>query len=79
MKVLARWGGAPEDTQKPLKWVLVDFLGNVEANGTATYYLADRGSSANVSSGVSVVTDPEFVIIDTGAIVVRIRGSVHVS
>jgi hypothetical protein len=73
MQVLARWGGSPEDASKPLKWLLVDFLGNVAANATATYYLADR-TAPDGAPGVSVsaAMGRGYVTVNTGAVVARI-------
>ena len=45
-KVLTRWGGARDDTSKPIRWALVTFNANVPANGTATYYAALGGPPA---------------------------------
>lgn len=40
MKVLARWAGAPDDTSKPVKWVLVDFLSNMRVTRRARDWAA---------------------------------------
>ena len=73
MKVLARWAGAPADVAKPVKWVLVDFLGNVNAQSTATYYLADRAAPDGSGASVSVTADAQYITIDTGALISKIR------
>src|ERR1017187_746646 len=73
MTVLARWAGAPTDVNKPVKWVLVDFLGNVNANSTATYYLADRAAPDGSGAAVSVTTDAQYITVNTGAMTAKIR------
>lgn len=42
-RVTARWGGAPHDTSKAVKWVLLDFTASVAANGESVYYLRRAG------------------------------------
>jgi len=45
---LARWAGAPGDTSKPVRWLLVDFQASLPANGTATYRLVSSGGALPV-------------------------------
>jgi|GEM_PF-1563797 len=50
--VLARWGGAPDDATKPIRWVLADFRASVAASAEVTYTL-DNGDG-----GLADVLDP---------------------
>jgi hypothetical protein len=45
--VTARWGGAPDDSSKPVKWILADFQANVAANSSAVYHLKNGTSPAH--------------------------------
>jgi len=40
---LARWGGAPDDSTVPMRWVLVDFQATVGPQDTAYYFLQEDG------------------------------------
>ncbi len=73
MTVLARWGGAPGDGTKPIKWVLVEFPATVAAGESATYYLKDRSGPDPGSLSLSVTEDATFVTIDTGTATFKIR------
>jgi hypothetical protein len=67
-QVTSRWGGAPGDAARPIRWLLIDFMASVGANGTATYYLRDGGSGSAVNTGLKVVrNDSTGVEIATGA------------
>lgn len=66
-EVLARWGGAKEDTGKPIKWLLVSFPASVSANGTRIYYLRDHGPAASINDAISVTQQASAITIDTGA------------
>lgn len=66
--VLSRWGGAPTDGSKEIKWVLLDFRASVASGSTAVYYLKDRaGSDPATSPAVSVTQDSTYITVDTGA------------
>src|SRR5437764_11294183 len=43
--VLSRWGGAPTDGSKEIKWVLLDFRATVASGSTTVYSLKDRVGS----------------------------------
>lgn len=70
---LARWGGAPDDATKPVRWLLLDLQANVPANGVATYRLRDGGGPTPTYPPLSVSEDGAGVTIDTGAITYRLR------
>jgi len=64
--VTSRWGGAPTDDTKPVKWILVDFPASLEAGETAVYRLRTRKSEPE--RGASMVTESgDAILIDTGA------------
>jgi hypothetical protein len=64
---LARWGGAPDDASKPVRWLLLDFQADVPANGTATYRLVDGGGAMPAYSVLTVTDGPDAITVDTGA------------
>lgn len=64
-KVLARWGGAPDDTSKPIKWVLVDFHATVTANSSGVYTLTDTGNGTT-GTGMTVTNGASSIIVNTG-------------
>ncbi|MFA5995789.1 MAG: hypothetical protein WCW27_05445 [Patescibacteria group bacterium] len=64
--VTARWGGAPTDSNRPIKWVLVSFLATVPANTSAVYYLTNTTANA-VNNNLRVTADTaDQLIINTG-------------
>lgn len=70
-EVTSRWGGEPDDTTKPIKWVLVSFLADVEASGASTYRFQ---SSSQLGQGSTperlpmiATDDAAKVVVDTGA------------
>ncbi|MFZ5878828.1 MAG: hypothetical protein ACOY0R_05645, partial [Chloroflexota bacterium] len=63
--VLARWGGAPGDETKPIKWVLVDFQANLAANASAVYHLKNGISPAHPNA-IQVIDSAGTVEVDTG-------------
>ena len=67
-QVTSRWGGAPGDDSRPIRWVLVDFQAHVEPGGTAAYYLKDGGSGDAAGTGLAVTRDdPDILEVSTGA------------
>ncbi|KKR24825.1 MAG: hypothetical protein UT55_C0053G0004 [Candidatus Peregrinibacteria bacterium GW2011_GWE2_39_6] len=60
--VTARWGGAPNDTTKPIKWVLSTFYANVEPFSTATYYLVDGTKNTSPSTLIKEETTTDLTI-----------------
>lgn len=64
---LARWGGAPDDASKPVRWLLLDFQAAVPANSTVTYYLVNSGGTMPTYPTLRITEDANAVIIDTGA------------
>ena len=64
---LARWGGAPDDGSKPIKWLLVDFQADVSAHGSATYRLRQAtGGQPAPNPGVQIRDLGDELEIDTG-------------
>ncbi len=63
--ILGRWGGAPTDTSRPIRWVLIDTNVSVPAHGSAIFRLRSDGTGSSASS-LSVEETPEHVTIDTG-------------
>jgi hypothetical protein len=68
---LARWGGAPDDTGQPIRWLLLDFQADVPASGTASYRL--------VNSTSVTPTYPTLIVTDTAAAVTVDVGSAQFS
>jgi hypothetical protein len=67
LTVLARWGGAPSDATKEIKWVLCDFRASVASGSTAVYYLTDRaGSDPGNSPTVVITSDATYYTVNTG-------------
>lgn len=68
-EVTSRWGGAPDDATKPIKWVLVQFLADVEADGTAVYRLQSSSEAQAPAPGDSLIDtdDATKIVVDTGA------------
>ncbi len=64
---LARWGGAPSDATKPVRWLLLDFQASVPANGAAQYRLVDSGGAAPAVPALSVTESADAIVVDTGA------------
>jgi hypothetical protein len=64
---LARWGGAPGDTGKPVRWLLLDFQADVPANASASYRLVDSGGATPTYPTLTVTDGPDAVTVDTGA------------
>ncbi|MBN1579560.1 MAG: hypothetical protein JXA89_02570 [Anaerolineae bacterium] len=69
---LARWGGAPDDESKPIRWLLIDFQAAVCAGATGHYFLQEGGPGPTPPSPLTVTDDADSVVIDTGAAQFRI-------
>ncbi|MBN1312993.1 MAG: hypothetical protein JXB30_16395 [Anaerolineae bacterium] len=67
LTALARWGAAPEEAGAPIRWVLVDFQADVEAEGTAYYFLQEGGPSPAPPASLAINDGPETITINTGA------------
>ena len=63
-KSLVRWNGWREDPQWPVKWLLVEFLADVPANASRTYYLS---VGANPAGQIVVNDSLAATDVDTGA------------
>lgn len=64
--VLARWGGAPSDLSKPIKWVLADFQATLAPYETAIYHLAS-GSPSVHSAPIQLSETAGSYTVDTGS------------
>jgi len=65
-RVTGRWGGPADDESLPVRWVLVDFMADVPAQGEALYELRTAGSTA-ATGGIVVNDAAGSVNIATGA------------
>ena len=64
-QVTARWGGTPDEIDKPVKWLLATFFADVGARGSATYYLTGEKEN-QTSAGVTIVSNTtEKLLINT--------------
>ncbi|MBI3949167.1 MAG: hypothetical protein HY314_01745 [Acidobacteria bacterium] len=64
---LARWGGAPGDASKPVRWLLLDFQADAPARSTKSFRLVSSGGASPAFPRL-VVSDARSAIgIDTGA------------
>lgn len=73
MTVLARWGGAPTDNAKAVKWVLLDFQASVPANGSSVYYLKTRTGNDPGFSGLTLTQDSTLITVNTGPLQFTVR------
>jgi hypothetical protein len=64
-RVLARWHGAPGDSSKPIKWLLIDFEASVSAHGLSTYHLRSGGSGSS-GSALAEYNTPDVITVNTG-------------
>lgn len=65
--VTARWGGAPDDASKPIKWVLATFQVAIPAASIEKFTLSMGGSPA-AATALKIISDTATaMIIDTGA------------
>lgn len=64
---LARWGGAPEDSEAPIRWVLLDFQLDVPAQSSAFVYLQTGGPSPQPASPLRVNDSGDVINVDGGA------------
>src|SRR2546430_5337591 len=65
LHVVARWGGTPADTSKPIKWVWVEFLGDVGASTTNVYCLADRSGADPGAANIVITQDSTYITVNT--------------
>lgn len=69
--VAARWGNL-NDTRRPVKWVHVDFLADLDANQSREYFLTRRDSQTFSPSNMPVTETGSSITIDTGTALFRI-------
>lgn len=65
VRVTSRWGGAPDDPSRPIKWLLVDFPADVDANAHGIFRL--RTGSGTTGTQSMVVDQGASLLVDTGA------------
>jgi hypothetical protein len=70
--VLARWGGAPDDPAKPVKWVLLDFQASMPAGAARTFTLVRGAHALQPADAVHVREDREWIEVSTGIATFRI-------
>lgn len=76
-KVLARWNGETGDTNKYIKWVLVDFQADVAAGSNSVYTLEYGTNVTHDSFGRDLVTNNgAYHSVDTGAMFFDVGHSV---
>ena len=63
--VLSRWFGRPDDSTRPIKWVLVTFQADMDAVSERTFFLR-RGHGVAPATPVRVTETPQAVQVDTG-------------
>ena len=63
--VLGRWGSGPDDTNAPIRWVLVDFNADVPAAGTNVWTLVEGGPGPALPA-VGVTESTTNVVVTTG-------------
>ncbi len=62
---LARWGGSPDDTSRPIRWLLIDFQASVPAWGENTYFLQETGWSLQPAHPLSITSGPDSLVVET--------------
>lgn len=64
---MARWGGTPQDTGKPLAWVLVDAQVDLAPSETASFALGVGQPQASSSPLRIAQDDNDHIVVETGA------------
>ncbi len=64
---LARWGGAPDDSAAPIRWLLIDFQADVDPQGTEHYFLQGGGPGPAPPAALTLTDDADALTVDTGA------------
>jgi len=64
---LARWGGAPEDTSKAVRWLLLDFQADVGAGSSADFRLVDSAGPTATARPLLVSENAGELTVNTGA------------
>ncbi len=63
---LARWGGAPDNSTAPVKWLLLDFQTAVQAGGMVNYYLRNTADTPPAYPILNIIDGLDAVTVDTG-------------
>jgi len=63
---LARWGGAPDNSTAPVKWLLLDFQTAVQAGGMVNYYLRNTADTPPAYPILNIIDGMDAVTVDTG-------------
>ena len=67
MTPMARWGGAPDDSTRPIAWLLIDVQADLPASGISRYQLV-RATRVDDASPLKIVRDDaEGITLETGA------------
>ncbi len=64
--VLSRWGGTPDDGTKAIKWVLLDFQVDMDADTTKTCYLKQGAGGSASGSNLHIQDSSDKIIVETG-------------
>ena len=64
---LARWGGAPDDGRRPVRWLLLDFQADAPPDGEAEYQLVDSGGARPAVPTLVVTDTTTAVTVDVGS------------
>lgn len=62
---LARWGGAPDDASRPVRWLLLDFQASIPARGETVYFLQETGPSPPPAHPLSITTTSGSLVVQT--------------
>lgn len=74
LTALARWGGALDDTSRPVKWLLLDFQTDIGSLDTVIYRL-QQGGAAPLFPRLELTDSAAELRIDTGAVQWRLDRS----
>ncbi len=72
---LARWGGAPDDASKPVRWLLLDFQASVPADSRGIFRLSNSGGEEPEFPTLRVSDEADSVTVNTGPATFNIRKS----
>ena len=76
MTVLSRWGAAPDDPTRPIRWLLLDYQTDLdagEARDLSVHYDNAGSFDHPVSTPISTSEDGTHITVDTGAASFRIK------
>jgi len=76
-EVLGRWGGGPDDSRFPIRWLQTDFRANLQSGVTRAYTLSNEGGGPSLPNVVVHETE-DSIQLETGVArfqVSKLRGS----